>query len=181
MKARILLLVVWYGIAFAIIGTAAAKAATTPDRPDAKLTKIAARYAGNVRVVVHQFGCPGPVRSCTDMTAGEEYTFEDGSKLIQLAPDVARALHTRRVIEPEYPRSNTGQAVFTFAHEIGHGTGTKVGTWEEARADCYAAKHWRQVARALGFTSAQLPALARQIDGGIGAGKCWGPYAGSDL
>ena len=174
-----------FALALALaVAYAATNASAAGDVSAPRLSRIASAFVPNTRVTVHAFGCAGRVRACTDMTAGMEQSFEDGSHLIQLAPDVAKALRSIRVAAPPYPRSSTGEAIFTLAHEIGHASGNHSemdGLWEEARADCYAAKHWRSIAARLGFKRSQLPALARQIDGGIGAGKCWGPYAGGGL
>lgn len=163
-------------LAFAFVATNA-RAAQDVRQP--RLTRIASSYVPRTLVVAHAFGCSGPVRACTDMTAGEATAFEDGSKLIQLAPDVAARLRSTRVVEPDYPLSSTGQAVFTLAHELGHLASPAAGQWEEAKADCWAASHWRGLARRLGYSARQLPVLARQIDGGVGAGTCWGPQAGT--
>jgi len=155
-------------LAFAFMAT---NAHASADVKQPRLSRIASALVGS-RVVVtrHAFGCPGPVRGCTNMTAGEAYAFEDGSKLIQLAPDVVARLKSTRIVPWLYPESSTGEAIFTFAHEIGHLTSPNVGEFEEAKADCYAARTWRGLALRLGFKKTQLPALARQV-----TGRCWGP------
>jgi len=157
-------------LAFAFIATnGAAQASSDVTQP--RLSRIASALVGSrVRVVSHAFGCPGRVRGCTNMTAGEAYAFEDGSKLIQLAPDVAARLRSTAIVPWRYPASSTGEAIFTLAHEIGHLTSPNVGEFEEAKADCYAARTWRGLALRLGFSKAQLPALSRQV-----FGRCWGP------
>ena len=149
----------------------ATNAHASADVKQPRLTRIASALVGGpVLVTSHAFGCPGPVRGCTDMTAGEAYAFEDGSKLIQLAPDVAARLRSTRIVPWRYPASSTGDAIFTLAHEIGHLKTPNIGEFEEAKADCYAARTWRGLALRLGFSKAQLPALARQV-----TGSCWGP------
>jgi len=158
-------------LAYAFVAT---NASAAPDVREAKLSRIASQLLRrDVLVTTHQFGCPGRVRGCTDMTAGEAFEFEDGSLLIQLAPDVSRALKNPRSIIPwRYPEASSGDAVFTFAHEIGHLASKNIGEWEEAKADCAASRTWRRVALRLGFTRSQLPALSKQIHG-----SCWGPTA----
>lgn len=165
-------------LAAAFLATNGAAHAAAPDVRQERLTRIASKVlGGRVLVTSHAFGCPGlPVRRCTDMTAGEAYAFEDGSRLIQLAPDIVRALNTRRILPWTYGvQSSTGDAIFTLAHEIGHLKSPNIGEWEEAKADCYAARTWRGLALRLGFNRSQLPALARQV-----TGSCWGPTR-SDL
>ncbi len=155
-------------LAFAFMATNT-HAATDVREP--RLTRIASALLGErVLVTRHAFGCPGPVRGCTNMTAGEAYAFEDGSKLIQLAPDVVARLKSTRIVPWRYPASSTGDAIFTLAHEIGHLKTPNIGEFEEAKADCYAARSWRRLALRLGFSKAQLPALKAQI-----TGSCWGP------
>lgn len=134
-----------------------------------RLTKVASAVLGApVSVTSHAFGCAGKVRACTNMTAGEAVVFEDGSRLIQLAPDIVARLKSTRIAAPEYPAASTGEAVFVFAHEIGH---LKLpGGGSEAQADCYAARTWRGLALRLGFSRSQLPTLARQVHG-----SCWRP------
>lgn len=166
MKARILLLVVWYGIV--AIALFAAKATAAPDVRAPALSRIASGYvAGGANVYAHRFG---------DMTAGEALR----PSTILLAPDIVSALRQApRIVSPRYPLSDSGNAVFTLAHEIGHLVGRPAGQWEEARADCWAAAHWRTIARQVGYRPAQIDRLARQIDGGVGGGRCWGPQAGA--
>lgn len=162
-------------LAYAFMATnGTAHGATRPDVKEVRLSRIASDILGRkVTVTTHQFGCPGRVRGCTDMTAGEAFAFEDGSLLIQLAPDVSKAIKDpRRILPWRYPLSSSGDAVFTFAHEIGHLASRNVGEFEEAKADCYGSRTWRRVALRLGFKAAQLPALASQIHG-----SCWGPTA----
>lgn len=153
----------------AVAAAFVANAHAAADVKQPRLTKIASAVLGApVLVTSHRFGCAGPVRGCTDMTAGEAHEFEDGSRLIQLAPDIVARLKSTRIAAPEYPAASTGEAVFVFAHEIGH---LKLpGGDSEAKADCYAARAWRGLALRLGFSRSQLPALARQVHG-----SCWGP------
>lgn len=164
-NARLILLVVCDSLLAAMIVTAPATAASDVRAP--ALSRVASSYVAGANVYSHRFG---------DMTAGE--AMRPGT--ILLAPDLVAALRAApRIITPSYPRMNSGQAVFTLAHEIGHLTGRDASQWEEARADCWAAARWRTVARQVGLRQSQLAVLARQIDMGVGAGKCWGPQAGT--
>lgn len=92
-------------------------------------------------------------------TAGEAWK---GSNALALAPDVCTALRQApRLVEPEYPRLNTGQAIFTFAHESGHLV-RSIDENAESQADCYATAHFTRAALLLGFRRSDLPELRRQ-------------------
>lgn len=174
LKRWLLFLALWYGLLAVALGVNAYAAPSYQDARLPALSRVASQLAGrHVVVVRHNFGPGSP--------AGEARLFEDGSAWIGLAPAQARTLSYRpRIVAPEYPRPTTAEALLTLAHEIGHVQGTPdPGQWEESRADCYAARHWRTVALRVGFTRSQLPALARQMDVGPPVGSladCWGPY-----
>lgn len=156
-----------------MVTSTATGAADYRDQRLPAFSAVASKLAGKrVVVVSHNFGPGSP--------AGEARLYEDGSAWIGLAPSYARTLLVRgKVIAPEYPRPSTGEAILTLAHEIGHVQGRPdPGQWEEARADCYAASHWRLVAARLGYTPGQIKALDRQlVVPGVGhLAECWGPY-----
>ena len=105
-NARLILLVVCDSLLAAMIVTAPATAASDVRAP--ALSRVASSYVAEANVYSHRFG---------DMTAGE--AMRPGT--ILLAPDLVAALRAApRIITPSYPRMNSGQAVFTLAHEIGH-------------------------------------------------------------
>ena len=125
------------------------------------------KSAPHLSLIVRSLTRPGARVYCGHGPVGNAGEAVKASDEIVLAPDVCAALRAApRVIEPPYPRTDSGEAVFVLAHEAGHlvrGTGADA----ESQADCYAASHWRSYARALGYRD--LSAL-RQQQGGEG---CW--------
>jgi hypothetical protein len=95
--------------------------------------------------------------------AGETGLTEAGWR-ITLAPDECRALAASpRLVSPSYPLASSGEAVFVFAHEVGHVVdGPSPGTMAESHADCLADRHFARAALLLGYARADLAVLRAQ-------------------
>ncbi len=89
---------------------------------------------------------------------------------ITLAPDECRALAASpRLVSPHYPLATSGEAVFVFAHEVGHVVdGPSPGAMAESHADCFADRHFARAALLLGYAHTDLAALRAQTPFG-----CW--------
>jgi hypothetical protein len=94
----------------------------------------------------------------------------DAGWRITLAPDECGALAASpRVLSPRYPSASSGEAVFTFAHEVGHVVdGPNPGVMAESHADCYAARHFTSAALLVGYARSDLSALRAQAPL-----RCW--------
>lgn len=121
------------------------------------------------RVVQEQTGRADARVFCGLKMLGTAGLAEKATGHIWLANDICAALRSApKVIEPPYPKSSSGFAVFTLAHEAGHLVQSTDGLVAEAEADCYAARTWRKFALAVGFPRVALPVLRKQT-----LGDCW--------
>ncbi len=157
MKARLIALAVWYILlgAFVLVTSARAEAsgpvipAEWTSAPH--LTQVVRAQSGVKRARVY----------CGYRQLGALGEAWKPLGIIALSGDTCRALRSL-VVAPPYPRSSTGEAVFTLAHEAGHLV-TPGGTMAESQADCYAARTWKRYARALGYDASKLTT----------SGECW--------